>query len=62
MSIFRDISGDYNPLHNDESFAVARGFNSRVVYGMLTASLYSCLGGCIFLVSDVCCKVFMWIF
>lgn len=42
---FRDISGDENPLHNDEDYAKKKGFPSRVVYGMLTSSLYSCLGG-----------------
>ena len=42
---FKDISGDNNPLHTDENFAKEKGFKSRVVYGMLTASLYSCLAG-----------------
>ena len=32
-------------MHNDEQFAQAKGYASRVVYGMLTASLYSCLTG-----------------
>ena len=45
MEQFRVMSGDDNPLHTDENFAKDRGFPGKVVYGMLTASLYSCLGG-----------------
>jgi 3-hydroxybutyryl-CoA dehydratase len=42
---FRDITGDINPLHNDENYALQRGYSGRVVYGMLAASLYSTLAG-----------------
>lgn len=45
MEKFKAVSGDNNPLHTDENFAREKGFKSRVVYGMLTASLYSCLTG-----------------
>lgn len=45
MSSFAVISGDYNPLHIDESFAKENGFKSNVVYGLLTSSLYSRLVG-----------------
>lgn len=45
MAKFCEISGDVNPLHNDKDFAQKKGYPSRVVYGMLTASLYSCLAG-----------------
>lgn len=45
LSKFRDITGDINPLHNDDTFAAARGYSGRVVYGMLVASLYSTLAG-----------------
>ena len=45
MDKFLDISGDYNPLHCDEQYAITRGFESRVVYGMLTSSFYSKLAG-----------------
>lgn len=45
MQKFYEISGDDNPLHMDEAFAKEHGFNSRVVYGMLTASFYSRLAG-----------------
>lgn len=46
MQKFKDITKDFNPLHCDSVFAVSRGFDSRVVYGMLTASFLSTLGGC----------------
>ncbi|MBR6477022.1 MAG: MaoC family dehydratase [Lachnospiraceae bacterium] len=45
MEKFYEISGDGNPLHREEEFARAKGFDGRVVYGMLTASLISMLGG-----------------
>lgn len=45
MSMFRKLSGDENPLHTDEMFARRKGFSGCVVYGMLVASLYSCLVG-----------------
>lgn len=45
MTMFREMSGDSNLLHTDESFAKEKGFSGRVVYGMLIASMYSCLGG-----------------
>ena len=39
------MTGDDNPLHNDKEFAIAHSKKDRVVYGMLTASLISTLGG-----------------
>ena len=45
MGQFRAVSGDNNPLHVNVDFARTHGFSDRVVYGMLTASLYSCLVG-----------------
>ena len=42
---FRDITGDINPLHNDEQYAIGMGHPGRVVYGMLTASFLSTLAG-----------------
>lgn len=42
---FRELSGDMNPLHTDQEFAREHGFADRVVYGMLTASFISALGG-----------------
>lgn len=45
MDAFHALSGDPNPLHLNADFARAHGFENRVVYGMLTASLLSTLGG-----------------
>lgn len=42
---FRELTGDINPLHVNEDFAENYGFSGRVVYGMLSASLISTLGG-----------------
>lgn len=45
MKQFLSITGDVNPLHNDDEFAHKMNQPSRVVYGMLTASFISTLGG-----------------
>ncbi len=45
MTAFCNITGDINPLHCDSPFANEHGFENRVVYGMLTATLISTLGG-----------------
>ncbi len=45
MDAFKNISGDTNPLHCDKEFANHQGFDDRVVYGMLTASMISTLAG-----------------
>lgn len=45
MDAFREMTGDENPLHSDEQYAIAKGFDKRVVYGMLTASFLSTLAG-----------------
>ena len=45
MDSFKDITGDVNPLHNDEVYAVQRGYPGRVCFGMLTASLLSTFAG-----------------
>lgn len=45
MDWFLQICGDSNPLHCDEEYAKSFGFPGRVVYGMLSASLYSTLVG-----------------
>lgn len=45
MQKFLEITGDVNPLHNDEDYAVSKGNPGRVVYGMLTGSFLSTLAG-----------------
>ncbi len=45
LAMFRELSGDVNPLHCDDDFARKRGYASKVCYGMLTASLISRVGG-----------------
>lgn len=45
MNHFFAICGDENPMHMSDEYAQSKGFKSRLVYGMLTASLYSTLAG-----------------
>ncbi len=45
MQMFRQLSGDVNPLHTDDDYAKAAGFPGKVVYGMLSASFFSTLAG-----------------
>lgn len=45
MENFLEITQDVNPLHLDKEFAREKGFTDRVVYGMLTSSFISTLGG-----------------
>ena len=45
MKLFCDITGDINPLHNNEEFAREKGYSTRVCFGMLTASFLSTLAG-----------------
>jgi len=42
---FIDITGDRNPLHVDDAFAVGTRFGRRIVHGMLSASLFSTMVG-----------------
>ena len=45
MIAFHGICKDENPMHMDEAYAKERGFDAKVVYGMLTSSFYSTLCG-----------------
>ncbi len=42
---FRNITGDFNPLHGDLDFALRNGQEGCVVFGMLTMSFLSTLAG-----------------
>lgn len=42
---FIDISGDINPLHVNCAYAKDKGFDARVVHGLLTSAFYSTLVG-----------------
>lgn len=43
--MFRLITGDENPLHSDETYAISKGYDGKVAHGMLTASFLSTLAG-----------------
>lgn len=43
--MFREITGDVNPLHNDKEYAEKKGHDRCVAFGMLTASYLSTLAG-----------------
>lgn len=45
MGLFKELSGDTNPLHLDSKFAKDVGYDNKVVYGLLTSSLLSRLVG-----------------
>jgi len=45
MLQFAEISGDFNPLHTDDVFARAKGFDGVVVYGALMIAKVSQLIG-----------------
>ena len=42
---FSKLSGDFNPLHTDNEYAVSSGFHGRVCHGMLLGSFFSRLIG-----------------
>lgn len=60
---FAQISGDYNPIHLDETYAAGTIFKRRIVHGMLVTSLISAAlandlpgAGCIYLSQQVSFK------
>lgn len=45
MENFTELSDDKNPLHNNTNFAISKGFQGKVVYGMMLAAYFSRLVG-----------------
>jgi 3-hydroxybutyryl-CoA dehydratase len=45
VAAFAAVSGDANPLHMDEAYAVTTQFKGRIAHGMLGASYLSALLG-----------------
>ena len=45
MRQFAELSGDFDPLHTDDAFARAKGFDGAVVYGALLVAKVSQLIG-----------------
>lgn len=43
--LFAGISGDDNPVHINEEFASETIFKGRIVHGMFSAALISCVAG-----------------
>ncbi|TFH79941.1 MaoC family dehydratase [Pseudomonas kribbensis] len=42
---FEALSRDHNPVHSDTLYAEAKGFNSVIAHGLLTATLITEIGG-----------------
>jgi len=42
---FARVSGDYNPLHMDEEYAISTPFKGRIAHGALSASYISAILG-----------------
>ncbi len=42
---FGDLTRDYNPVHYDQRFAAAKGFNGLICHGLLVGGMISELGG-----------------
>ena len=45
VAAFAALSGDRNPLHVDESYAAAAGYERRIAHGLLVAAPISTLAG-----------------
>lgn len=45
MLMFKKITGDNNPMHCSDEYAVANNQPKRIAYGLLTASYLSTLAG-----------------
>lgn len=47
VALFCGVTGDLNPYHQDATFAAQSFFGSRIVPGLLTASMLTHIGGMI---------------
>jgi 3-hydroxybutyryl-CoA dehydratase len=45
VRLFARVSGDHNPIHLDDEYAIQSAFGGRIAHGLLTASLISALLG-----------------
>jgi acyl dehydratase len=45
VSLFADLTHDYNPVHFDERFARVKSFKGLICHGLLVASMISEIGG-----------------
>ena len=45
VALFADLSGDHNPLHLDESYAVQTNYGARIVHGAFQVALASTMAG-----------------
>ena len=45
MTRFADISRDYNPIHFDKRFSLAKKFNGCICHGLLVGSMITEIGG-----------------
>ncbi|AST90892.1 MULTISPECIES: MaoC family dehydratase [Sutcliffiella] len=45
ITLFADLSGDYNPVHIDKEYAKKTRFKAPIAHGLLTSSLLSQLLG-----------------
>lgn len=45
IKAFADLSGDCNPVHISDEYAVKSGFKKRIAHGLLSASFFSALFG-----------------
>ena len=45
MLTFADITRDFNPIHFDDRFVVAKKLNGRICHGLLVGSLLTEIGG-----------------
>ena len=47
MALFFELTGDDSPIHMDADYAAQRGYENRVMYGMLRRKLIFHFGGCL---------------